>query len=67
VMAWGCGTPLAGRLWMPVEAERQRIKRIGVQTMKALGTGLRTGWIFGLLALVFSVAPELSAILNATA
>jgi type IV secretion system protein VirB2 len=28
--------------------------------MKALGTGLRTGSIFGVLALAFSVAPELA-------
>jgi type IV secretion system protein VirB2 len=28
--------------------------------MKALGAGLRTGWIFGVLALVFSVVPELA-------
>jgi type IV secretion system protein VirB2 len=28
--------------------------------MKAFGTGLRTGSIFGVLALVFSVAPELA-------
>ena len=59
-MAWERGTPPSGRLRTPVEAERQRIQRIGVQTMKALGTGLRTGSIFGVLALVFSVAPELA-------